>query len=169
MTADPSLERFCVDAYPKLVAALTHHTGNRWLAEELAQEALIRACDRWESRVSGLDSPLGWTFKVAVNLGRSHFRRLGAERRANARAQAGERPPVPDHDDAMAVRAALAALPTRQREVVILRYFLGLSAAEAGRVLGISSGAVRVVTHRAVAALRDVLDLAQQDVISDAP
>lgn len=163
-----SLEAFCVDAHPKLVAALAHHTGNRWLAEELAQEALIRACERWEREVSTLDSPIGWTFRVGVNLGRSYFRRIAAERRANVRSL-GRIAHVADHDDAMTVRAALAELPARQREVVLLRFFLGLSSAEAGAVLGASAGAVRVLTHRAVQALRGLLDLSPEDVITDAP
>lgn len=168
LTATSRLEDFCVDAYPQLVAALTHHTGNQWLAEELAQEALIRACDRWDAHVSRLESPIGWTFRVGVNLARSHFRRIAAERRAQARVSR-DAPDPPDHDDAMAVRAALAALPARQREVVILRYFLGLKAAEAGAVLGMSEGAVRAQAHRAVSSLRDVLNLSDQDVSSNAP
>ena len=44
---DDELERFCADAYPKLVGALAHHFRGRWLAEELAQEAMVRVCDRW--------------------------------------------------------------------------------------------------------------------------
>lgn len=168
LTTQRSLEAFCLDAHPKLVAALAHHTGNRWLAEELAQEALIRACERWDREVSNLQSPIGWTFRVGVNLSRSYFRRRAAERRANARSVEGS-PHVVDHDDALTVRAALADLPARQREVVLLRFFLGLSSAEAGAVLGMSPGAVRVLTHRAVEALRGVLDLTPEDVITDAP
>jgi DNA-directed RNA polymerase specialized sigma24 family protein len=56
------LERFCADAYPRLVAAFTHQFGEQWLAEDVAQEALVRACD-W-STVRGLESPHGWTFRV---------------------------------------------------------------------------------------------------------
>lgn len=52
---DDELERFCADAYPKLVGALAHHFGDRWLAEELAQEALVRVCDHWD-RVRKLSS-----------------------------------------------------------------------------------------------------------------
>lgn len=70
------LEKFCGQAYPELVAALTHQFGDRWLAEELAQEALVRACGRWD-RVAGLASPVGWTFRVGVNLRRSRLRRRG--------------------------------------------------------------------------------------------
>lgn len=155
------LERFCDNAYPRLVAALAHHTGDRWLAEELAQDALIRACARWDRDVSAMQSPLGWTFRVGVNLARSHFRRRLAERRAMARhgAQRPSDTPDPRSEDVVDVRAALALLPSRQREAVVMRYFLDLSAAEVGDVLGMSPGAVRVLTHRAVAVLRTALDV----------
>jgi RNA polymerase sigma factor (sigma-70 family) len=154
------LEAFCVDAYPRLVAALAHHTGDPWLAEEVAQEALIRACARWDHGVSALQSPVGWTFRVGVNLARSHFRRRLAERRALARhgmereEMAGSR-----SAEAVVVWSALRQLPSRQREAVVMRYFLDLSAAQVGEAMGMSPGAVRVLAHRAVASLRIALDI----------
>lgn len=149
---------FCHDAHAPLVRALTHVTGDRGLAEEFAQEALIRAGDRWE-RVGRLDSPLGWAFHVGANLARSRFRRLGAERRALQRHGAAPAHHDPDAADAVAVRAALDLLSPVQREAVLLRHDLGLSAAEAGEVLGRSAGAVRVLTHRALARMRAALDV----------
>lgn len=155
-------ERFCVDAYPQLVAALAHHTGDAWLAEELAHEALIRAGARW-STVGELASPAGWTFRVGANLSASHFRRRQAERRALQRL--GQRPQQrndADATDAISVRTALQELPARQREVVVLRYYLGLTAEEAAAVLHSTSAAVRRATHRALLSLRATLDLRQQ-------
>lgn len=81
---DRELERFCAEAHATLVGALTHQFGDRWLAEELAQEALVRVCDHW-GRVRGLASPVGWAFRVGTNLGRSRLRRRAAERRARQR------------------------------------------------------------------------------------
>lgn len=158
-----ALDRFCAEAYPQLVSALAHHVGDRHLAEEFAQEALVRLCDRWP-QVRRMDSPLGWAFRVGSNLASSHFRRRAAERRARQR----HGPQASAHTDAdaadrLAVRAALQSLTTRQREAIVLRYFLGLDVEQTARVLGASSVAVRGLTHRAVAALRDVLD-ADNDV-----
>lgn len=156
---DDELERFCAEAYPLLVGALAHHFGDRWLAEELTQDALVRACDRWE-RVGGLASPVGWTFRVGVNLGNSWLRRRSAERRARQRHGADA---TVHHDadvaDRVTVARALALLTGRQREVVVLRYFLGLSADETAEVVGSSAGAVRGATHRALVTLRQVLDV----------
>lgn len=159
MSSDDDLERFCAEAYPTLVGALAHHFGDRWLAEELAQDALIRASDRW-GHVGQLASPVGWTFRVGVNLGNSWFRRRAAERRARQRHGAA---PVthedPDTADRLAVAAALRQLTDRQREVVVLRYFLGLGPEEVGEVIGSTAGAVRGATFRAIRTLRDELGI----------
>lgn len=153
-TSDDDFERFCVEVHSRLVAALAHHCGDAHLAEELAHEALIRAGDRWE-KVRRLESPAGWTFRVGANLAASSFRRRGAERRANERTLAGRRTAHrdPDAGESVAIREALAALPERQRRVVILRYYLDLSAEQTGDLLGLRAGAVRMQTHRALAAL----------------
>lgn len=155
---DASFERFCGQAYPRLVAALTHHCGDRDLAEDSAQEALVRACRRW-ARVRTLDSPVGWCFHVGANVTRSWLRRRRAEQRARERlggSRTGPGDPA-DAADRLAVRQALGSLNDRQREAVVLRYYLGLSAGEVAAVTGSTAGAVRVLTHRAVASLRDQL------------
>lgn len=160
---DDELERFCADAYPKLVGALAHHFGDRWLAEELAQEALVRVCDHW-ARVRTLSSPVGWAFRVGANLGRSRMRRRAAERRARQR-QGPDRSVHRDADaaDRLAVQHALAKLTPAQREAVVLRYFLELTADEAASVTGSSPGAVRGLTFRAMRVLRDVLGVQGND------
>ncbi|MBK5224744.1 MAG: sigma-70 family RNA polymerase sigma factor [Acidimicrobiia bacterium] len=167
MRSDDEFERFCVDAHQRLVAALAHHCGEVHLAEELAHEALIRAGDRWE-KVRSLDSPVGWTYRVGANLAASTFRRRGAERRALERAnrtRSGSHRD-PDAGDSVAVRAALAELSDRQRQVVVLRYYLDLSAEQAGEVLGLSAGAVRMQSHRALAAMQvhltDAIDVTEE-------
>ena len=56
--------------------------------------------------------------------------------------------------DAYRIRALLAKLPRRQRELLVLRMVSGLSAEETGAALGLSAGAVRVAQHRALGKLR---------------
>jgi RNA polymerase sigma factor (sigma-70 family) len=60
-------------------------------------------------------------------------------------------------EDRRQVLAALAALPTRRREVLVLRYYLGLSEAEIARTLGISTGSVKSSASRGIAALARAL------------
>lgn len=145
--------------YPRLVSALDLYCGDVQVAEDLAQETLARVWDRWP-RVSRLESPGGWAHRVALNLARSHLRRKGAENRANRRHDAGDglRRPV-DHDpiDRLVVRGALAALTDRQRETIVLRFYLGHSVAETAALLGVPEGTVKSHTNRAVATMRALL------------
>lgn len=161
---DATFEAFCASAYPRLVAALGHVVGDRAVAEELAQEALVRAHQRWR-RVSQLGSPLGWAVHVGTNLARSHLRRRVLARRVDL--QLAVDVPTehidPDTADAVAVREAMAALSLPQREAVVLRFVIGLTAVETGRVLGIEPAAVRARTHRALRVLRDRLTIDAPD------
>lgn len=150
-------DAFCVSSYPRVVAALSHIVGDVPLAEDLAQEALIRAYQRW-GRVSQLRSPLGWTVHVGANLARSALRRRLVQRRAR------QREPVDaavQHDGGVTLRIVLndvlSTLSPIQREVVVLRYFVGLDTIEVGELLGVEPNAVRQRTHRALAAMRQVL------------
>lgn len=145
---------FCSREYPRLVGSLSLHCRDVHVAEELAQDALARACDRWRS-VSQMDAPGAWVHRVAVNLANSWFRRRRAERKAHVRLQGGvTRHHDPDVSDNLAVRQAVLRLPALQRTVLGLRYFADLSVAETAATLGMSDDAVKAHTRRAVAALR---------------
>ncbi len=149
---------FCAAAYPQLVGALSLYVGDRFLAEELAQEALLRACREWP-KVSALDSPGGWTWRVATNLANSHFRRRRVARRAQRRLEASVESSYadPDGGTAIEVRRAVAALPERQRAAFVLRHVQDLTVEETAAQMGASADAVRSLTKRATAMLRDQL------------
>lgn len=165
-------EAFCRGAYPRLVRALDLYCGDRHLAEELAQEALLRACRRW-GHVSDLESPVGWCYRVGVNLAKSRFRRRRAERRANDHPlpQIRTDSPAGQVDTALVVRDALDELTDQQRDAVVLRYFLDLDMYDTAELLGSTPGAVRGLCHRALQTLRGRLDIGQsEDVeVSDVP
>lgn len=170
MVHDDSQEAFCRDAYPRLVRALDLYCGDRHVAEELAQEALLRACRRWR-QVSQYDSPVGWCYRVGVNLANSKFRRGRAQRRAqeHLRSQPPAQVASPEEriGTALLVRAALEELTGAQREAVVLRYFLDLDMYESAQLLEATPGAVRALCHRALVTLRerlDVLDPAEVEV-----
>lgn len=114
----------------------------------------MRVWERW-SHVSTLDSPEAWTFRVGLNLASSWRRRRSAERRANRRSV--ELRPPPHHVDAVAddaVRRAVAALPDRQRAVVVARFYLGYDVAGTAELLGCATGTVKAATHQAMNNLR---------------
>jgi RNA polymerase sigma-70 factor, ECF subfamily len=105
-------EAFCGRVLHRLVGSMALYVGDRGLAEEIAQEALARAWERWH-RVSAMDSPEAWVFKTARNLARRQLTRRALERRAGTSWPEDRL----DHDVAstVAVREAVAALPERQR------------------------------------------------------
>jgi len=157
-TASPTerdFESFFREEYRRLCQALLLLTGDRFEAEEIAQEALTRVLERWD-RVSAMESPSGYLFRTALNVQRNGLRRIAVR----ARRVVTERP-TEDHGARVAaredVRAALAAIPRGSREVLILVDWLDLNTGEAGEVLGLSANAVRVRLHRARSALRDRL------------
>jgi RNA polymerase sigma-70 factor (sigma-E family) len=153
-TADADVTAFCRRVYPRLVRALSLHCGDRRVAEELAQETLARVWSRWAT-VRLADSPEAWAFRVGFNLSNSSLRRVGAERRAYQRADRRHAPSEPPCSaDVLAVRAAVAALPKRQRAVMVLRFFLDLSVDDSAAILGCAPGTVKSLTSRAVGNLR---------------
>jgi RNA polymerase sigma factor (sigma-70 family) len=127
-------------------------TGNREEAEDLAQEALTRAFERWD-RIATADSPVGYVYAIGVNVYRKRVRRFLRSPRVWT-----ERLVSTDPADAVAssedVHRALQSLSIEQREALILVEWLGYGAEEAGRLLGIEPVSVRGRLHRAREALR---------------
>jgi RNA polymerase sigma-70 factor (ECF subfamily) len=156
------VRRLIQEAYPKLVAGLTLVCGSRAAAEDAAQEALARWWER-SSRGQTIETPEAWMTAVALNLARSRLRRLRAERRARDRLQPSSIPePAPEVVD---LRRALAQLPTREREAVVLHYYMDLSVAEVAAIQGVSDGTVKTSLHRARRRLAQTL--AEHDISTE--
>lgn len=151
-SAEAELVALCADEYGRLVGSLRLFTNDAGVAQELAQDALLKLCADWP-KVRRHDRPVAWLYAVAFNGARSWRRRRGAERRAYAQVLVSG-PQLPDAEDAVLLRAAVAELPTRQRQAVILRYFLQLTTAEAAEVMSCANGTVRALTSQALARLR---------------
>ncbi len=151
---DDAIREFVDDEYRKVVATVALVCGSVATAEDAVQEALARA---WEQDARGrtIDRLPAWVTTVALNLARSQMRRWRSERRARTRL--GPLQTEPDFagatGDTHAVREALLALPRRQREVTVLRYYLGLDVHEIGEQLGIADGTVKAMLFRARQAL----------------
>lgn len=151
------LEAFVADQYDRVRGALCLFTGDRRLAEELAQEAFVRVCQHWE-RVRGMDAPGAWAHRVGINLAISRARRRRTEVRVVQRVGAAPGPAAPAADEALgdeALAAALAALPPDERAVLVLRFHADLSVARVAAALGVPEGTVKTRTRRALAALRE--------------
>ena len=144
----------------RLAALLLRDTG---AAEEVTQDAFVAMHGAWR-RLRDQDDPdkaLAYLRRSVVNGARSALRhRKVAEKHAPR--------PAPDaasaeHGALLAVEhaevmAALRRLPERQREVLVLRYYLDLSEAGIADALGISRGAVKSHASRGIATLRSSLE-----------
>lgn len=153
--ATPSLASYCQDTYPQLVGLLSLYCGDREVAEELAQEALVRLWSHWD-RVSTLGSPSAWVQRVALNLANSWHRRRVIRRRVEAQLAGIQRvaQDAPDSASAVAVRAAVSQLPERQRMALVLRYYADLSVGEVAQRMQCPEGTVKTLTYQAIQALR---------------
>lgn len=156
MTAPAELTAFVHREHPRLVRAVHLLLDDHAVAEEIAQEALLRAAGRWE-QLATMNSPGGWTHRVAINLATSQLRRRRIERRARSRMASEERISAPDTATAMTVRAALRSLPDPHRRVLVLRHVLDWTTTEIAELDGVRPDAIRQRLHRARAALRDQL------------
>ena len=140
--------------YRPLVRFAIAMTGDLDLAEDLAQEAFVRA----SGRVTSLRDPKAaraYLRTAVVNLARRSFRRRLLDVRARLRLV--DIPRESAHEDRMVVRQALRTLPPRQRACVVLRYFEGLSEPQTAEVLGVSVGTVKSQTHKALRHLEAAL------------
>ena len=144
-------DEFFAETRPQLVGLGFALTGDVQVAQELAQEALIRAWVRWR-RIRDYDQPSAWARRVVRNLAADHAKHL---RRAPVPPRLEQVPsPTPDR---LALIAALAQLPGPQREALVLHDGLGLSVAEVAGELGVPEGTVRSWLSRGRAVLVPIL------------
>lgn len=155
MTADNGA---FADTYAAHQPALLKHAvrlGAGAAAEDLVQEAMLRAWQRQGDFPDGV--PRAWLLQVLRNLATDYHRRRASREKNEARLARDARPqadisgPV---TDAVAVRAAVAALPRKHRDTIGAVYLRDLSLADAATALGVPHGTVQSRTNRALAAMR---------------
>jgi RNA polymerase sigma-70 factor (sigma-E family) len=146
--------------YPSLVRLAVLLVRDLATAEEVVQDSFVAMHANWR-RLRDSEKALPYLRRCVVNRSRSVLRhRVVVDRNAL--------PALPDMPSAeqgaiallerSAVIAALHRLPARQREALVLRYYAGFSEAQIAAAMGISRGAVKVHTARAMSALRGVLE-----------
>jgi RNA polymerase sigma-70 factor (ECF subfamily) len=156
---DPALQAFLEVDYARVVAALALMCSSRPIAEDAVAEAFARAWERNE-RGHSIDSPGAWITRVATNLVRSGHRRRSAEARALRRLERldGRRDYSSELSDrTVDVIAAVQRLPMRQREALVLHYWLEMSVKEIAEVLGVSDGTVKTALYRGRMAVEPLL------------
>ena len=144
---------FMVSRWPELVRLGYALTGDRWLAEDLAQTALASACTAWW-RVRRADDPDAYVRRILINASNRRFRRRRPAEEARRLPEAPLADPAAAAGQRSDLIVALRGLPPRQRAVIVLRYWADLSDAQVAALLGCSEGTVRSQAWRALAKLR---------------
>jgi RNA polymerase sigma-70 factor (sigma-E family) len=155
------LSEFVLTRGPALSRTAYLLTGDHQLAEDLLQQALAKTAAHWR-RVQAGGNPEGYVRRVMVNERTSWWRRRRYVEVAGPAADevlaAGPAPGTSDEAEAavrrISLRRALAALPARQRAVIVLRFFEDLTEAQTADVMGSSVGTVKSQTHAALQRLR---------------
>jgi RNA polymerase sigma-70 factor (ECF subfamily) len=146
-----ALDRLVEHDYVRLVRAVALFSGTLDGAEDAIQEALARAMEQ-SRRGRDIDCLEAWVVTTAFNHVRSRFRR-GARGRERGDGADRALPSAPDAEalgsQLLDLRAAVRSLPTRQREAVVLHYYLDQSISTVGDALGIGEGAVKNALHKA--------------------
>ncbi|MET8583260.1 SigE family RNA polymerase sigma factor [Streptomyces collinus] len=163
---DEEFQSFMTGRWPRLMRTAFLLTGERHAAEDLVQSTLERVYVAWR-RVGSADDPEAYVRRVMINAhARRHRRRLkeflapkddsGLVREV---ADTGDR--MAQADDRDALLEALAQLPARQREAVVLRYWEDLTETQTAEAMGCSVGTVKSNAAKGIAKLRALPGLAE--------
>jgi RNA polymerase sigma-70 factor (sigma-E family) len=160
---DTEFRDFMHGRWPAMVRLAYALTGDQGHAEDVAQAAFARAYASWP-KVRRTGNPEAYVRRIVINENRNRFRKQRvAERLTDAPPEPGSGPGIADatsqYDERSALMAALRRLGPRQRAVVVLRYWLGLTEAEAAAELNCSVGTVKSQASRALATLRQSAEL----------
>ena len=144
-----SFESFFAERFAPLSRLAYLLTGSSEAADEIAQDACEQVFRRWDD----IDHPRAYARVAVVNGARSWGRRRAVRRSTPIE-------PVRDEwldADAIAFRSALADLPERQREVLVLRYFADLKVDDIAAEIGSPPGTVKSLIHRGITRLQEAL------------
>ena len=157
--ADAAVEQLYAAHWRQLVRLSVLLVHDQAAAEDVVQDAFVAMHGKW-SRLRDPDKALAYLRQAVVNRSRSALRhRVVVERHVRASSACDVTVDGPNVGGARrdAVRDALLRLSERQREVLVLRYYLDWSEAQIADALGISRGAVKAHAHRGSTALRELL------------
>ncbi len=160
--ADPGgFEEFYASQFARIATQIFAYLGDHAEAQDIAQEAFVRAFDRW-AKVSAYDDPCAWVRRVAWNLATSRLRRVKVAFGYLAR-QREEHMPEPS-PDRVALIQALAKLPDKHRLAVVLHYLANMPTAEIARQQSVADGTVRSWLSRGRAQLAGCFEESQEEV-----
>ena len=160
-TAKVALTSLYEEYYDRIVRYIYVRIDDRSEAENLGGDVFLRALQSLDSFRGRGEQMRAWLFKIAHNLVVDHLRKMSKQKNISINEMA-----IPDGNPSVeevvetklqieGLSKALKQLTPAQREVIGLRFFAELSSAEAGKILGKSSGAIREMQRAAIETLRN--------------
>jgi RNA polymerase sigma factor (sigma-70 family) len=151
-----TLEVFVEENYAYFVRSLLFIGADLETALDCVQSSMVEVVRNW-SRIQATEYPRAYVYRIVVRVYGRH-RRM---RRPIDLFASGEAPDTPELDRSAEyeTRALLGALPVRQRQVIVLRYYLGMSENEIAQSLRCSPGTVKSRAARGLARLRELHNL----------
>jgi RNA polymerase sigma-70 factor (sigma-E family) len=153
--ADDTFDAFVRARLPALLRFAHAVAGDPHTAADLVQDALERTGVRW-SRLDRLGDPEAYVRRAIINGRASRWRK---HRRETLVAALPEKPATvaDDYLDRDELWQLVRSLPTRQRAIIVLRYYEDMSEAQIAETLGCSPGTVKSQANKAVGKLRNAL------------
>ncbi len=149
--------------FPRVYRYILARMGNPFDAEDLTEEVFLRVLDAI-GRFQWREAPFSaWLFRIAHNAVISQRRKEGARGRSSPLSEAlpvdsqGPEEMVANRLALNEVMKAADTLPEAQRRVIGYRFAAGLTVAETARAMGKGEGNVKVIQHKAIAKLREML------------
>jgi RNA polymerase sigma-70 factor, ECF subfamily len=132
--------------FSELAAQVCAYLGDATEAQDLVQEAFLRAWQRWD-KVGGYEEPVAWVRRVAWNLATSRHRRNQVARKFLQKSSAPEASPAasPDH---VALVAALRQVPAKRRQALVMHYMADMTISAIAAETGAREGTVKSWLHR---------------------
>ena len=154
MSDDQALQELIDRHHGRLVGLLRLRGCSPEEADDLAQETMLRLVKQW-SPDAPVENWWAWMARVAINLQTSHWRRLAMITRRSALVDVRS-----EHHDPATLEALdlLRGLTERQRTVLVLRFYAGLSVRETAEAMGVAEGTVKSLTAAGRAAARSVVE-----------
>ncbi len=152
--------------YPRVYAFLLTRVRDGMLAEDLAADVFVnalRAINSYEERGLGLAT---WLFRIAQNRLTDHLRRsaarpsdsLDALEEHEQPSDSASAPSGDEHSARLDLHSALMRLSPEQRQIVHLRFVEGLTSLQVASILGKTEAAVKIAQHRALKALKQLMN-----------
>ncbi len=153
--------------FPAMVALAASVGAGPAAAEDLAQDAMVKAHRHW-AKISRYDRPGAWVRRVTINAATSRGRRATSELKAKVRLRRNVRHVLPPDPPSMQpIWAAVGTLPPQQRAAIALHYLEDMPVAQIAEVLECAPSTAKVHLHKARGRLAEILHLEQSQSLDE--